>query len=297
MSGSQNTVIARALTADEARVLTDRVKQDAAALWTKVLALYEGEAHVALGYASWAEYTKAELDLSKSQGYRLLSAARVTRSVAQSPMGERPANERVAREIARAEPNLQTAVWETAVMRHGSTPTAAQVRGVVDEISAPSQRPQQSVERRVEQPTARQALEADDHERQGLGHRTPEADAYLDRLRVVESVVCGLKQLEWPPPPGTFDAAALRELHRRISRSASELSDLESWLGKVIASSSPRRPADQPAPCGKPGHRADWRLRAQRAQPPGPWRCRICTPCHAAAAEVEWRAGMREVAA
>ena len=48
------------LDADRARQLTDEVKADAAALWAKLLQLYEGNAHKALGYTSWAKYCRTE---------------------------------------------------------------------------------------------------------------------------------------------------------------------------------------------------------------------------------------------
>jgi hypothetical protein len=50
-----------------ARALTDEVTQDAAALWAKLLRLYEGEAHIALGYSSWGAYYEKEFQSSKSQ--------------------------------------------------------------------------------------------------------------------------------------------------------------------------------------------------------------------------------------
>jgi hypothetical protein len=58
-------------------VLTEEVKADAAALWAKLLELYEGGAHKVLGYSSWGAYYEAEFGASKSDGYRLLDAARV----------------------------------------------------------------------------------------------------------------------------------------------------------------------------------------------------------------------------
>lgn len=47
---------APALSSGEARRLTDEVKADAAKLWQKLLRLYNGGAHTALGYASWETY-------------------------------------------------------------------------------------------------------------------------------------------------------------------------------------------------------------------------------------------------
>jgi hypothetical protein len=48
------------LTAQEARELTDEVKAVAAGLWRRLLRLYEGGAHTALGYASWHAYCAVE---------------------------------------------------------------------------------------------------------------------------------------------------------------------------------------------------------------------------------------------
>lgn len=36
--------------------LTDEVKADAQRLWAKLLQLYEGRAHIALGYTLWSDY-------------------------------------------------------------------------------------------------------------------------------------------------------------------------------------------------------------------------------------------------
>ena len=120
-----------ALTEGHARALTDEVKADAAALWAKLLALYEGGAHSVLGYSSWADYAREEFGYSKSHAYRLIDAARVV-SELQSPVGD-SASERVVRELAplRAEPDRLREAWADAVEEHGPAPTAAQVREIV----------------------------------------------------------------------------------------------------------------------------------------------------------------------
>jgi hypothetical protein len=129
------------LSLEQARDLTDEVKADAAALWSKLLTLYEGKAHEALGYTSWADYYTEEFGESKSHGYRLLEAARVDRALTDSPMGERPASERVAREMAPVlkdeGPEAVEEVWGEVVEEHGPAPTAAQVREVVETHRAP----------------------------------------------------------------------------------------------------------------------------------------------------------------
>src|SRR6266508_1440298 len=70
-----------ALGPSEARRLTDEVKQDAQALWKKLLALYEGDAHTALGYESWGAYAAEEFGVGQSQAYRLLDAGRVAEAI------------------------------------------------------------------------------------------------------------------------------------------------------------------------------------------------------------------------
>jgi len=78
----------------EARRLTEEVKTDAAALWTKLLALYERKAHIALGYSSWADYYETEFGKSRRTGYRLLEAARAVEALG-------PSDTRVTQNAAR----------------------------------------------------------------------------------------------------------------------------------------------------------------------------------------------------
>jgi hypothetical protein len=114
---------------NEARRLTDEVKADAAALWVKLLRLYEGGAHTALGYSSWADYCAEEFDMGKSQAYRVLEAARVVEAIPQ--LGNGAPSEAVARELVpvlREDPEDVEEVWAEVVEEHGPRPTARQVR-------------------------------------------------------------------------------------------------------------------------------------------------------------------------
>jgi hypothetical protein len=61
----------------EARRLTDEVKADTQKLWAKLLSLYEGGAHTALGYSLWAAYCEQEFHMRRTRAYQLLQAARV----------------------------------------------------------------------------------------------------------------------------------------------------------------------------------------------------------------------------
>jgi len=125
------------LTAEAARVLTDEVKADAAALWSKLLQLFEGGAHKALGYSSWGAYYEAEFNESGSRGRQLLAAARVIRALDAGPevtngnSSTTPPSERVARELVpvlREDPERVEEVWAEVVREHGPEPTASQVR-------------------------------------------------------------------------------------------------------------------------------------------------------------------------
>src|SRR5687768_8036370 len=81
----------RWLSADEARALTDRIKDAADQLWTLLLEAHEGRAWEALGYTSWRDYAKSEFGIGQSHAYRLLDQGRVIRAVAaaaNSPIGE-----------------------------------------------------------------------------------------------------------------------------------------------------------------------------------------------------------------
>jgi len=45
--------------------------------WVELVRLYEGGAHLALGYASWADYYTAEFGEARSEGYKKLRCGRV----------------------------------------------------------------------------------------------------------------------------------------------------------------------------------------------------------------------------
>lgn len=128
------------LSRDEARALTDEAKRDTQRLWMKLLELYEGGAHVALGYSSWGAYFKAEFDGSKTVAYRILDSGRVARALEpQSPMGDSPMpNERQARELTplKDDPEAVRAAWSEA-LEEGPKPTATDVRRIVQRISVP----------------------------------------------------------------------------------------------------------------------------------------------------------------
>lgn len=129
-------VVVAALDAERARALTDEVRADVRALWGKVLALYEGAAHTALGYPSWKAYWAAEFGGAGSRGDQLIRAGRVARALAAAGLDvPLPANEAIARRLVpvlRNAPEDLSAVWTRAVSTSGGAPTAALVEEIVE---------------------------------------------------------------------------------------------------------------------------------------------------------------------
>lgn len=102
--------ILAAITPDEARRLTDRIRDSVEATWALLLEAHEQKAWAALGYATWAEYVSAEFNMSRRHSYRLLDHGRVVRAIEEatssvthgshgsvSPIGD--ISERVARDV------------------------------------------------------------------------------------------------------------------------------------------------------------------------------------------------------
>ncbi len=124
-----NDIAVQRLSRDEARSLTDEVKQDAERLWRKLVELYEGGAHLALGYPSWHSYCAAEFDMGQSRAYQLIDAGRVVLAI--PPMVERPPNERQARELVPLLDNPEALHDAWVEASANGEPTAASVREVV----------------------------------------------------------------------------------------------------------------------------------------------------------------------
>lgn len=96
-----------------------------------LLAIREDGQYIEAGFPNFEAYCQRRWSLSRPQAYRLIDAATV--QVALSPIGDRVPNESVARELAplRDEPEKLREAYAEVKQRHGSTPTAAQVREVV----------------------------------------------------------------------------------------------------------------------------------------------------------------------
>lgn len=129
------------LSQKEARRLTDEVKTDARALWHRLIQLYEGNAHEALGYSAWHEYCDVEFGMEQSRAYRLLDAGRVENVIRKFP--NRP-NEAQAYEMApllkKKGEEAVVEVWEN-VNANGDPPTAKKIREKVQKLLAAKKKP------------------------------------------------------------------------------------------------------------------------------------------------------------
>lgn len=152
VSGSVPTVAeSTPLTELEARTLTDEVRHDAEQLWLKLLRLYNGAAHLALGYGSWGDYFTAEFGGSRRRGYELLAAARVIKPVRNSAL-EPPTNEAQANELvplAKDEQEL-VAAWREVKDTYGDKATAIDVKRVVTNRLERIKREEDANSRRLE---------------------------------------------------------------------------------------------------------------------------------------------------
>jgi hypothetical protein len=71
-----------ALTEEEARNLTTQIQRTSARLWLLVTEAHDRKAHQALGYDTWADYVRAELNMSESRSYQFLDTGHVMKALA-----------------------------------------------------------------------------------------------------------------------------------------------------------------------------------------------------------------------
>ena len=90
------------LNTEQARQLTDSIRNASEVLWMLIARAHSGRAWQALGYQAWGDYVKAEFDMSRSRSYQLLDQARVIQAIeAAVPEGTpvSPISEAVARDL------------------------------------------------------------------------------------------------------------------------------------------------------------------------------------------------------
>jgi hypothetical protein len=71
-----------ALDEHEARALTTQIQRTSVRLWLLVTEAHDRKAHLALGYETWADYVKAELNMSESRSYQFLDTGHVMKALA-----------------------------------------------------------------------------------------------------------------------------------------------------------------------------------------------------------------------
>jgi hypothetical protein len=109
------------LTADEAALLTAKIKSYVGVTWVLIAEAHTRRAHKALGYATWADYVEAEFDISRSRSYQLISQARVVLEISEAVSTDVDISEAMARDLR---PVLDEAV-AAAVEATESLPTDA----------------------------------------------------------------------------------------------------------------------------------------------------------------------------
>jgi hypothetical protein len=118
---TQEAIIVRQLTLDEAQVITSKIQSTTEMLWELLFEAHEGKAWEPMGYTSWQAYVHAEFQISRSQSYRLIDQAKVTRAIeeaavsaAVSPMGDtfHPTVEVTERQVIAIKPHIEEVVAE-----------------------------------------------------------------------------------------------------------------------------------------------------------------------------------------
>jgi hypothetical protein len=188
----------------DARALTDATAELAHLLWRMLLRLYQGKAHLALGFKSWGTYFEVEFGGRKTHGYELLAAGRVLEELeppgfrSEGSSGSVLLNERSARELAPLLRNGGDAVreaWEEAVERHGPKPTAAQVRGVVKKRLSDQERNHGSSDKPAPSWVARMRTLVDELQFILIEALAPDAGACHAALGLLGDVTLDLRRL------------------------------------------------------------------------------------------------------
>mgnify|MGYP000753563543 CR=1 FL=1 len=138
-------------TKPEAEAATAKLKSYFGVSCQLVKELHDKQAWKAMGYGSWAAYTKAEFDISRSRSYQLIKYAEVVAglaSVAQVPMDDMAAvlSEGAARaitpaEIAEVSTNVDTSADDRAEVAASAAVAAARARREAEAQKPPEPEP------------------------------------------------------------------------------------------------------------------------------------------------------------
>jgi hypothetical protein len=96
----------RDLSEAEARLLTTEIRRTSVRLWIMVAEAHDRKAHVALGYKTWDDYVRGELDMSPARSYQLLDTGRVMKAMAAAGADIEALETPPARIVARVKDDL-----------------------------------------------------------------------------------------------------------------------------------------------------------------------------------------------
>jgi hypothetical protein len=134
-----------------ARDLTDRIRAGVSDVAELLHRAHEGRAWVALGYPSWAEYCKAEFEMSKTRSYQLLDFVEIKQEIEKSTIVDSPQNESQTRALKSVPADKRAEVWKEAVEAAGGgqvSGTDVEAAGI--KVSQSKQAPEISDELRDE---------------------------------------------------------------------------------------------------------------------------------------------------
>lgn len=129
--------------ANEARVITQRIKDHAEALWALLLEAHDREAWRALGYETWNAYVTGEFAMSKQRSFQVIDQGRVIQAIrAASESTTVDLSEREARDIKPRLTEVTTEVrrrveqeyHQHAARNDPEPPTEDRVQAIVAEV-------------------------------------------------------------------------------------------------------------------------------------------------------------------
>lgn len=124
----------------EARALTTQIQRTSVRLWLLVTEAHDRKAHLALGYENWADYVKAELNMSESRSYQFLDTGHVMKALAAGGVNVEDFSPPPTRVVNRVKGRLAEVkkVAEVATRKGESVDKA--IRGLAREPREPSRR-------------------------------------------------------------------------------------------------------------------------------------------------------------
>lgn len=123
------------MTVDEARAITDRIKDAAEEMWSLLLTAHERKAWAALGYRTWEEYVRGEFNMTRQNAHLLITQGQVTRAIESvtSRALDMEVSANAARDIKPVLPQV-TAEIKERVASLGPEPRSEEVQEVVREV-------------------------------------------------------------------------------------------------------------------------------------------------------------------